>query len=170
MVMLMTASQALLDARQELHEDVGDGRRPAVLRVARMQMQDRGAGLGRGDRIARDLVGRDRQVRRHVGVWIEPVTAQVMITLRDGRLRQPRPCRPPARVLVLCVGGERHQPAVAPGLARGERGGGTRARRAASTVRAAPRPRQGRDAELLASASIGLAVARRVVEERRPAR
>ena len=41
----------LLDARQELHEHFGIRRRPAVLRVARMQMQDRGAGLGRGDRV-----------------------------------------------------------------------------------------------------------------------
>ena len=55
----------LLDARQELHEHLGIGRWPPVLRVARMQMQDRGAGLGRGDRVARHLVRGQRQIGAH---------------------------------------------------------------------------------------------------------
>ena len=55
----------LLDPRQELHEHLGVGRRPAVLRVARVQVQDRGAGLGRADRAVGDLLRGDRQVRAH---------------------------------------------------------------------------------------------------------
>ena len=55
----------LFDARQKLHEDVGVGRRPAVLRVARVQMQDGGAGRGGIDRLRGDLIGRDRQRVRH---------------------------------------------------------------------------------------------------------
>ena len=55
----------LLDARQELHEHGGIGRRPAVLGIARMQMEDRRPGLGRLDRLLGDLVRRDRQMRRH---------------------------------------------------------------------------------------------------------
>ena len=38
---------------------------PAVLRVARMQMHDRGAGFGRAERRVGDLLRRDRQMRRH---------------------------------------------------------------------------------------------------------
>ncbi len=57
------------------------------------------------------------------GVWIAPVTAQVMMTLLL------TPCRPPvssANVLVRAplVRGERHQAAVAPGLALDEPVGG----------------------------------------------
>ena len=55
----------LLDARQKLHEHVGIRRRLAVLRIARMQVDDRGAGLRRANRGLGDLAGRDRQVRRH---------------------------------------------------------------------------------------------------------
>ena len=46
----------LLDARQELHEPLGALRRPAGLRVARVQVDDRGAGLGRLDGLGRDLL------------------------------------------------------------------------------------------------------------------
>src|SRR5262249_51253526 len=56
---------ALLDARQELAEDFRIGRRPSVLRIARVQVQDRGAGLGGVDRLGGNLVGRDRQRVRH---------------------------------------------------------------------------------------------------------
>jgi hypothetical protein len=54
----------LLDARQELHEGRRIGRRAAV-RIARVQVQDRGAGFGRADRLLGDLVAGDRQVGRH---------------------------------------------------------------------------------------------------------
>ena len=46
---------ACLMSWQELHEPPGSGR-PPVLRIARVQMQDGGAGLGRADRVLRDLV------------------------------------------------------------------------------------------------------------------
>ena len=53
---------ALLDLRQELREDVGVGRRPARLRVARVQMDDRGPGLrpprSRSRRSAPGVIGR----------------------------------------------------------------------------------------------------------------
>src|ERR1700688_2205937 len=55
----------LLDARKELHEDLGIRCRPAVLGVARMQVEDGGAGLGRADRLARYLVRGERQIRAH---------------------------------------------------------------------------------------------------------
>src|SRR5260221_12232428 len=55
----------LLDARKELHKDVRIRRRLAVPRVARMQVDDRGAGLGRLDRLLGDLVGGQRQIGRH---------------------------------------------------------------------------------------------------------
>ena len=55
----------LLDAWQEFHEHVGVGRRLAGFRVARVQVNDRGAGLGRTDRSLSDLVRCDRQVIRH---------------------------------------------------------------------------------------------------------
>src|SRR6185437_15571393 len=55
----------LLDARQELHEDFWIGRRLAVPGVARMEMDDRGAGLGGIDRLGGDFVRRQRQIRRH---------------------------------------------------------------------------------------------------------
>src|SRR5262245_1217367 len=56
---------ALLDARQELAKDFRIGRRPAVLRVARVQMQDRSAGFGGIDRLGGDLIGCDRKRVRH---------------------------------------------------------------------------------------------------------
>ena len=58
---------ALLDARQELHEYVRARRGAAVLGVARVEMDDRGARLGRLDGLLRDLRGSQRQVRRHRG-------------------------------------------------------------------------------------------------------
>jgi hypothetical protein len=56
---------ALLDARQEAGEGFGRLVRLAGLRVARMQMQDRRPGLGRRDRLRRDLVRRYGKMRRH---------------------------------------------------------------------------------------------------------
>ena len=55
----------LLDARQKLHEYVWIRRRPAVLRVARVQVQDGGSRLGGIDRLRRNLIGRERQCIRH---------------------------------------------------------------------------------------------------------
>ena len=55
----------LLDARQELHEDRGVRRRAAVLGIARVQMQDRGAGLRCGDRLRRDVLRGQRKRVRH---------------------------------------------------------------------------------------------------------
>ena len=78
-----------LDVRQELHEDRRVRRRAAVLGIARVQVKDRGAGFGRADRLLGDLLRRHRQVGDMVGVWIEPVTAQVMMTLRAGRGMRP---------------------------------------------------------------------------------
>ena len=57
----------LLDAGQELHEDGGIGRRPPVLGIAGMEMDDRGARLRRIDRIPGDLVRGDGQIGRHAG-------------------------------------------------------------------------------------------------------
>ena len=54
-VMLITASSARLDLGQELREDVRVGGRPAGLRVAGVEVEDRRAGLGRGDRLLGDL-------------------------------------------------------------------------------------------------------------------
>ena len=45
-----------------------------------MQMEDGGAGLGRADRRVGDLVRRHGEMGDIDGVWIEPVTAQVMMT------------------------------------------------------------------------------------------
>ena len=55
----------LLDARQELLEQRRVLARPAVLGIARVQVQDRGPGLGRGERRLGDLVRRHRQIGRH---------------------------------------------------------------------------------------------------------
>ena len=55
----------LLDARQEFHEIRGERARRAVLRIACVEMQDRGPRLSRADRRLGDLVGRHWQVRRH---------------------------------------------------------------------------------------------------------
>ena len=57
----------LLDARQKLHVDARVRRRAAILGIAGMQVQDRGAGIGGIDRLGRDLIGRDRQRIRHGG-------------------------------------------------------------------------------------------------------
>jgi hypothetical protein len=49
-----------------------------------VQVHDGRAGLGGADRGLGDLLGRHRQVRRHGRrVDGEPVTAQVMMTLRE---------------------------------------------------------------------------------------
>ena len=56
---------ALLDARQEPRERLGRLVGLAGLRVAGVQMEDRGAGLGGRDRLLGDLIGRDRQIGRH---------------------------------------------------------------------------------------------------------
>ena len=58
---------ALLDHRQEAHEHRGVRRRLAGVRIARVQMDDGGAGLGGLDGGAGDLLRRDRQVVRHAG-------------------------------------------------------------------------------------------------------
>src|SRR5215472_10935014 len=55
----------LLDPRQKLHEHIRVGGRPPVLRITSVEVQDRRPGLGGSDRIARDLVWRQRQVRAH---------------------------------------------------------------------------------------------------------
>jgi len=55
----------LLDSRQERHEHRWVSGRAAVLRVARMQVEDGRSGFGRGDRFAGDFVRRHRQVGRH---------------------------------------------------------------------------------------------------------
>ena len=55
---------AVEDVGQELPEHVGVGGRAAGSGVASVQMQDRGAGLGRTDRLVGDLLGSDGQVRR----------------------------------------------------------------------------------------------------------
>ena len=54
-----------LDVGRELAEVLGILRRVAIGRIARVQMHDRGARLRRADRGIGDLLGRDRQVRRH---------------------------------------------------------------------------------------------------------
>ena len=66
-VMLITASVLCLIDRQELHEHRRIGRRRAVDRIARMQVNDRRAGLGRLDGGPRDLLRGDRQIVRHAG-------------------------------------------------------------------------------------------------------
>ena len=55
----------LLDPRQEIHEHRGVGRRPAVNRVAGVEVEDRGPRLRRPDRLLGDLVRGQRQVIRH---------------------------------------------------------------------------------------------------------
>jgi hypothetical protein len=46
-----------------------------------MQMQDGGSGLGGVDRLCRDLIRRVGSASDMVGVWIEPVIAQLMMIL-----------------------------------------------------------------------------------------
>ena len=55
----------LLDPRQELHEHLRIRRRPAVPRVARVQMQDRRARLRCLDRLLRHRVWGERQIGAH---------------------------------------------------------------------------------------------------------
>ena len=57
----------LLDPGQELHEHRGVRRRPAVVRVAGVEVEDRGARLRRPDRLLGHLVRGERQVVRHRG-------------------------------------------------------------------------------------------------------
>ena len=57
----------LLDHRQEAHEHVRIGGRRAGFRIAGVQVDDRGTGLRRLDRAARNLFRRDRQIVRHAG-------------------------------------------------------------------------------------------------------
>ena len=64
-VRLITTSHAALIFGSELAEQLRILRRAAVLRVARVQVHDRRARLRRADRRLGDLLGRDRQVRRH---------------------------------------------------------------------------------------------------------
>ena len=64
-VMFMHRIAAALMLRQKLHEDVRIGRRLPGFGVARVQMQDRGAGLRGLDALAGDFFGRYRQVRTH---------------------------------------------------------------------------------------------------------
>ena len=81
---------ALLDHLEERREGLRRLVGPAVLRVARVQVDDGGARLGRADRgvgdLARAVTGRCGDIE---GVWIEPVTAQVMMTLRDFAMSVP---------------------------------------------------------------------------------
>ena len=75
----------LLDHRQELHEHVRVGRRLAGLRVAGVQVQDRGTRLPP----RRSPGGQCRRACRAArptwsAWWMPPVTAQVMTTLRLG--------------------------------------------------------------------------------------
>ena len=74
----------LLDARQELHEHRRVRRRLAGLRVARMQMEDRRPRPRRRrspcSAISSGVIGKASDI---VGVWMAPVTAQLMMTFRD---------------------------------------------------------------------------------------
>ena len=64
-VMLITTFVRSLDLLQERLEGLGRLVGAAVLRIARVQVHERGAGFGGGDRGLGDLLGGDRQVRRH---------------------------------------------------------------------------------------------------------
>ena len=59
------AAGALLDDREEAAEGLRRLVRPAVVGIARVQVDDRGPGLGGAHRGVGDLLGRHRQVRRH---------------------------------------------------------------------------------------------------------
>ena len=77
------------DARQELAEHLRVGRRLAGPRVAGVEVDDRRARLGRADdasTISAGVMGRCGDI---VGVWMEPVTAHVMMTLSRGATMQP---------------------------------------------------------------------------------
>ena len=56
---------SLLDLRQEFQKDFRTRRRATGLCIASVQMQNRRTGFGGLNRAGRDLVGRDRQIRRH---------------------------------------------------------------------------------------------------------
>ena len=64
-VMFTTTFERCLMTLQERREGLRRLVGPAVLRIARVQMHDRGAGLGRADRGIGDLLGGHRQMRRH---------------------------------------------------------------------------------------------------------
>ena len=57
--------RALLDARQEARERLRRLVGLAGFGIARVQVQDRGAGLRGCDRLGGDLIRRDRQIGRH---------------------------------------------------------------------------------------------------------
>ena len=77
----MTAFVRLLDARQEAREASGVWSGLPVASIAGVQMHDRRAGFGRADRglgdLPRAVTGRCGDIE---GVWMAPVTAQVMMT------------------------------------------------------------------------------------------
>ena len=73
---------ALLDDLEERRERLRRLVGPAVLGVARVQVHHRRAGLRRADGGVRDLLAVIGRCGDIDGVWIEPVTAQVMMTLR----------------------------------------------------------------------------------------
>ena len=142
--------RGLLDHRQK-PEHLGVGRRPAVLRVARVQVHDRGTRLRRAERALGDLLRRDRQVRAH-GRRVDRAGHGAA----DDHLVAGLPCgirhdvhsRCVRRPRALC--GERHQAAIAPGAALGQtlaRQDGApllvtwRSRRRRSTRAARARPR-----------------------------
>ena len=66
-VMFTTASVLCLISGRKRMNTAGSGVGSPVSRVARVQVDDRRAGLGRGDRPCGDLLRRDRQVGRHAG-------------------------------------------------------------------------------------------------------
>ena len=66
-VMFTTTSERCLITLRKRREGLRRLVGPAVLRVARVQMHDGGAGFGRADRGIGDLLGGHRQMRRHRG-------------------------------------------------------------------------------------------------------
>jgi hypothetical protein len=63
--MLIAAIRALLDTGQEAGESLGRLVGLAGFRIARVQVQDRGAGLCGRNRFGRNLIRRDWEIRRH---------------------------------------------------------------------------------------------------------
>ena len=80
--MLMTASVASLIRGRNAMKCSADGTGAAIDGIARMQMQDRRAGLGGFDAGLCDLSGVTGRYGDIDGVWIEPVGAQVIMTFR----------------------------------------------------------------------------------------
>ena len=77
----------VLDPLEVVEEDRGVGRRPSVLRVAGMEVDDRRAGLDCVDGLRDDVFDGVGQVRRHRRrVRADPVTAHVMMTLRGSAM------------------------------------------------------------------------------------